>query len=139
MSDIVEARLSDIFELIDGHLKKVDRSGLLPAGIILTGGSAIIPGLAELAKERLRLPAVISKGTSVYLAPLPSLGNKNATAQKEALAERELREIISQPEWSVSYGLCVIGSTLGEEESFSSRLARTTRGHLWRWIQQFLP
>ena len=34
LNEIIEARLSDIFELIESHLKKINRSGLLPAGII---------------------------------------------------------------------------------------------------------
>jgi cell division protein FtsA len=57
LDEIVEARLSDIFDLIEAHLKKIDRNGLLPAGIILAGGGAHIPGTDELAKDILKLPA----------------------------------------------------------------------------------
>jgi cell division protein FtsA len=59
LDEIVSARLYDIFDLIDAHLKKIDRNGLLPAGIILTGGGAGIPGIEELAKDSLRIPARI--------------------------------------------------------------------------------
>ncbi len=55
--DIVQARLEEIFEKIDKELKKIGRSGHLPAGVILTGGGAKIPGIVELAKQKLRLPA----------------------------------------------------------------------------------
>lgn len=139
VSDIVEARLSDIFELVDLHLKKIDRSGLLPAGAILTGGGAKISDIAELAKKHLRLPALVAKNTTSYLAPISPLGNKNTEAQREALIARNLRETICQPEWSVAYGLAVLAGTLGEEDSFGSRLAKSTKNHLLRWIQQFLP
>ncbi|HEV7423560.1 MAG TPA: cell division protein FtsA, partial [Candidatus Paceibacterota bacterium] len=37
LDEIIEARLSDIFELIENHLKKIKRSELLPAGIIFVG------------------------------------------------------------------------------------------------------
>ena len=56
LDEIVSARLSDIFELIDAHLKKIKRDGLLPAGIILTGGGSSITTIQDLARASLRLP-----------------------------------------------------------------------------------
>jgi len=58
-AEIIEARVSEIFDLAHKRLKQIDRSGLLPAGIILVGGGAKMPGLVDLAKERLRLPAQV--------------------------------------------------------------------------------
>ncbi len=55
--EIIEARLEEIFSLVDKELGKIDRSGKLPAGIILTGGGAKLPGLVEAAKHQFRLPA----------------------------------------------------------------------------------
>jgi cell division protein FtsA len=57
LDEIIEARLSDIFELIENHLKKIKRNGLLPAGIIFVGGGGNTPGLLELSKSILKLPA----------------------------------------------------------------------------------
>lgn len=57
LEEIVSARLSDIFELIDNHLKKIKRNELLPAGIVFVGGGANVPGIEELAKSTLKLPA----------------------------------------------------------------------------------
>jgi len=59
LDEIVEARLSDIFELIDKYLKKIGRSGLLPAGAIITGGGAQIPMIESVAKSMLRIPVRI--------------------------------------------------------------------------------
>ncbi len=59
IAEIIEARLEELFHFIDEELKSVGRSGLLPAGIVLTGGGAKLPGLVDLAKETLRLPARI--------------------------------------------------------------------------------
>ncbi|MEK7480663.1 MAG: cell division protein FtsA [Patescibacteria group bacterium] len=56
LQEIVAARLSDIFELADKHLKKVGRSELLPGGVVLAGGGARIGGLLALARRELRLP-----------------------------------------------------------------------------------
>src|SRR3989344_677708 len=60
-ASIVEARLEDMFELVEVHLKKVGRAGLLPGGIVVGGGGSRIPGIAELAKSILRLPADAGK------------------------------------------------------------------------------
>ena len=59
LDEIVEARLSDIFELIDKYLKKIGRSGLLPAGAIIIGGGAQIPMIESVAKSMLRIPVRI--------------------------------------------------------------------------------
>jgi cell division protein FtsA len=59
LDEIVEARLSDIFELIENYLKKIKRSELLPAGIVFVGGGSNIPSLTELSKEELKLPSSI--------------------------------------------------------------------------------
>jgi cell division protein FtsA len=59
VAEIIEARVEEIFERVDEQLKKVDRSGLLPAGIVLAGGGAKLPGLVEVAKDKLRLPASV--------------------------------------------------------------------------------
>ncbi|MFA4819174.1 MAG: cell division protein FtsA [Patescibacteria group bacterium] len=59
VAEIIEARLEEIFDLIDKELIKVERSGKLPAGIILTGGGAKLPGIIDLAKRKFRLPATL--------------------------------------------------------------------------------
>ncbi len=54
---ITEARIEELFELIDKELKRVNRSRKLPGGIVFTGGGARIPGIADFAKEKLELSA----------------------------------------------------------------------------------
>jgi cell division protein FtsA len=58
---VVEARIEELFELIDKEFKKVGKSRKLPGGVVFTGGSAHIKGLAEFAKDKLELPARIGK------------------------------------------------------------------------------
>lgn len=57
--EIIDARLGDIFELVENHLKRLKRSGLLPAGIIMTGGGSHIYNIEEVAKSYLRLPSKV--------------------------------------------------------------------------------
>jgi len=59
LDEIIEARLSDIFELIENHLKKIKRSELLPAGIVFIGGGANTTSLEEFSKTALKLPSKI--------------------------------------------------------------------------------
>lgn len=56
IDEIIDARLGDIFELVENHLKKIKRSGLLPAGVIITGGGSRINTIEQVAKQYLRLP-----------------------------------------------------------------------------------
>lgn len=57
IEEIVEARLDEIFELVNKELQQIDRAGKLPGGAVLVGGGAKTNGIAEFAKESLKLPA----------------------------------------------------------------------------------
>ncbi len=118
LEEIIEARLSDMFELIDSHLKKLGRNGLLPAGIVLTGGGSAIETVGDLAKTALRLPSRV--------APV-SFGDN-------------IRGQIRDASWSVAYGLCIVGLQSGDEETMSglNLMKRTQRG-LVNFLKQFLP
>lgn len=59
IAEIIEARLCEIFSMVRAELKKVGKDGMLPAGVIFTGGGSKLQGLLESAKEELRLPAQI--------------------------------------------------------------------------------
>jgi len=54
---IVEARVEELFEYVDKELHKIHRSRKLPGGVVIVGGSAKIPGVAQIAKEKLELAA----------------------------------------------------------------------------------
>ncbi len=59
VAEIIEARCEEIFTMADKELQKIDRSGLLPAGVVLTGGGAKLNGLVEVAKREFKLPAAL--------------------------------------------------------------------------------
>lgn len=58
---IAEARVEEILEYVDKELQRIHRSRKLPGGVVLVGGTAALPGLAEFAKEKLQLPVRIGK------------------------------------------------------------------------------
>jgi cell division protein FtsA len=59
LAEIIEARVEEIMNKVDLELKKIDRSGLLPAGAFLIGGGAKLAGITEVAKKKLRLPTSV--------------------------------------------------------------------------------
>lgn len=59
IAEIIEARVEEMNKMVDRELQSIDRSGLLPAGIIITGGGAKLPGLVEVGKRDFRLPVSI--------------------------------------------------------------------------------
>lgn len=118
LEEIIAARLSDIFELIEAHLKKIGRSGLLPAGIVLTGGGSAIETIGDLAKIALRLPSRVAQ---------VSFGDT-------------LQGQIRDASWSVAYGLCIMGLSNAEEEVITGmKLVKKTKKNLLNLLRQFLP
>ncbi len=119
LDEIVLARLSDIFDLIEAHLKKIGRSGLLPAGIVLTGGTSGVSTIEDLAKATLKLPS--------------RLGSMNFTTSLKNCQ-------IKDSSWSVAYGLCAWGLANGEENSFGvPATTNKSRIKVLSWFRQFLP
>lgn len=124
LDEIITARLSDIFELIEAHLKKIGRSGLLPAGIILTGGGSGIDTIEDVARVSLKLPSKVSS--------INFLSNiKNSQLQDSY--------------WSVAYGLSVWGLNLSGSEDFITVFNIATESterifdKIIEWFKQFLP
>jgi cell division protein FtsA len=58
---IVEARVEELLEFVEKELQRIHRSRKLPGGVVITGGTAVLPGLAEFARDHLQLPARIGK------------------------------------------------------------------------------
>jgi cell division protein FtsA len=63
--EIIEARLEEIFKMVNKELQSVKRAGLLPAGAVLAGGGAKIPFITDLAKRTLSLPCQVGYPTSL--------------------------------------------------------------------------
>jgi len=59
LTDIIDARVSEIFNLANKELKKISRQEMLPAGIVLTGGGVKLPGIKNITKKELKLPCRI--------------------------------------------------------------------------------
>jgi cell division protein FtsA len=58
---IVEARVEELLEYVEKELQRIHKARKLPGGVVLVGGSAALPGLAEFTRDKLQLPARIGK------------------------------------------------------------------------------
>lgn len=122
VAEIIEARVEEIFKMLDKELQKVDRSGLLPAGIVITGGGAKLPGLIEVAKKEFRLPASIG-----YPQNFVSAIDK-----------------VNDPAFSTALGLIFWGLGLKEKGGFSlsmpkfSSVADVTK-KMKGWFKSLIP
>jgi cell division protein FtsA len=58
---IIEARVEEIFSLMLQEIKRSGYDGLLPAGVVLTGGTSQLPGIRRLASEVMGLPVRVAR------------------------------------------------------------------------------
>jgi len=125
LEEIISARLGDCFELIQIHLKKLGRAGLLPAGIILTGGVAMTPGIKLFSEEALRLPSQIAE---------THFGTHGSGKIRDSI-------------WATACGLALLGFNSRDEQSLigprSNPLSGLGGRSFWRkisrWFNQILP
>ncbi|MBU6388933.1 cell division protein FtsA [Patescibacteria group bacterium] len=100
ISEIIEARLNEILIMVRDELRTVGRDGMLPAGIILTGGGAKQKGIVELSKNTLRLPAQVGEVSHDVAGMVDNLAD---------------------PMYSASVGLMLWGLEAGNAVSASKR------------------
>jgi cell division protein FtsA len=61
LAEVVEYRVTEIFELVQREIKRSGYDGLLRAGAVLTGGSAQLPGMREVAEQTLGFPVRLAR------------------------------------------------------------------------------
>jgi len=59
LAEIIQARCEELLENVQQEIKRSGYDGLLPAGLVLCGGTAQLPGLRELARDLFELPVQI--------------------------------------------------------------------------------
>ncbi len=59
LAEIIQARSEEILEKVQQEIKRSGYDGLLPAGLVLCGGTAQLPGLRELARDMFELPVQV--------------------------------------------------------------------------------
>lgn len=63
---IIEARAEEIFYLVLQEIKRSGYDGLLPAGMILTGGTSQLPGIQDMAHDIMNIPVRVAQPENIY-------------------------------------------------------------------------
>lgn len=116
VAEIIEARLCEIFDLVQKELKKIDRVGLLPAGVVIGGGGSQLPGLVDLAKRELRLPAKIG-----YPQGVGGLIDK-----------------VDSPSYAAAVGLILWAGNFSDLTQTSAMFPKISSHHFWASVRKFL-
>jgi cell division protein FtsA len=124
---IIQARCEEIFGLVVQEIKRSGYDGLLPAGMVLTGGVSALPGIRSLASHVLGLPVRIAK-------PEGMIG----------MVDR-----LDSPAYSTSVGLLRWGLLMSEITPSGAGARRRSRGktagsafeweNIKNWLKRLLP
>ena len=106
LAEVVEPRYDELFTLIQGELRRSGFEDLVAAGIVLTGGTAKMEGVVELAEEifhmpvRLGAPSNITGLTDIVNNPIYSTGVGLLLYGMQQQQEGPVRRTSSSPEGS---------------------------------------
>jgi cell division protein FtsA len=120
IAEIIEARLAEIFEMVDRELRKLRRNGKLPAGAVITGAAAKMPGIIDVAKRTMKLPVQIG-----FPKELPFAVDK-----------------IDDPAFATAVGLVLWASDLqgrGRVSGKGFNAIGGTLGKVKNWFKSLLP
>jgi cell division protein FtsA len=74
--EVIEPRLAEILGMVKSQIKRSGYANLIPAGVVVTGGTALLAGLAEAASALLELPARVGmpdlRGTMAHMVDSPA-------------------------------------------------------------------
>ncbi len=118
LAEILEPRVEEIFTLVNREIVKSGFEDLIASGVVLTGGSAILPGMPELAEQIFDLPVRRGKPTGIG----------------------GLTDVVNSPIYATGVGLVKYGSrnmqtrnfVIGQENLFD----RVTR-RMKEWFGEF--
>lgn len=120
LAAILEPRMEELFGLVRQEIKRSGYDGLLPAGMVVTGGTSKLPGIAEVASEALILPV--------------------RTAQPENL--RGLVDKLHDPSFSTSVGLLHWAKLQDDQVMIDHRGFAWPKLDFWRaaeFLKRLLP
>jgi len=129
VAEIIEARLEEIFNMVNKELKTIGRDKLLPGGIVLVGGTAKLPGAVDLAKNILGLPAQTG-----FPSPLGGLIDKVDEPSFVTAVGLVLWGMESMPSGKLS-GFFSSNKMVG---NFSNSMGGTVNS-MKKWLGKFLP
>ncbi|MCK2089238.1 cell division protein FtsA [Thauera aromatica] len=116
LADVIEPRVSELFELVQAELRRSGYEELLSSGVVLTGGSAVMRGMVELGEEVFHMPVRI--GAPQY--------------------DGGLADVVCQPRYATAMGLVMEGMTQ-RRRGLQTREVRSVRqvfGRMKAWFER---
>lgn len=119
LAQIIEERFREIFEFIDTEVEKSKFRRMVASGVVITGGTCVMPGADELGSEILRLPVRVGFPESVT----------------------GIRDLIYSPKYATSVGLVRYGIQShnksmrfsGDETNLFNKVSRRMKD----WLHEF--
>ena len=117
MAQVIEARVEEILSLVMQEIKRSGYDGLLPAGVVLCGGTAQLRGIRELARQVLKLPVRVGGPGEL----------------------QGLTDMIMSPAFATSVGLLRWGLRQGAVSLRAPRRGPNIGGRFANWFKALLP
>jgi cell division protein FtsA len=118
LCEIIEPRLDEIFQLFRREIMKSGYEGCLSSGVVLTGGSTLLPGMIEMAEEVLGMPARLGLPMHVH----------------------GLTDVIASPIYATGVGLVLYGMKRQDKNFFRMRennVLGKVKGRMADWLSEF--
>ncbi len=117
LCDILEPRVEEIFQLVHHEVERNGFSEALTSGIVITGGSTLLPGMNELAEEIMGVP--VRRGTPRGIGGLV--------------------DVVKSPIYATGVGLVVYGARHQDRRLFRIReenVFRKVKGRMSEWLKE---
>ena len=116
LADVIEPRVSELFELVQAELRRSGYEELLSSGIVLTGGASVMKGMVELGEEIFHMPVRV--GSPQY--------------------EGSLADVACQPRYATAMGLVQEGMAQRRRgmQARDSRNMRHFFGRMKNWFER---
>jgi cell division protein FtsA len=117
LASIIHARAEEILSMINKAVKRSGYDGLLPAGVVLSGGTAQLPGMRTLGRQVLGLPVRLGNPQNLH----------------------GLVDTVANPAHAVGAGLMTWGSTEEARPQLKVRPGPSGGTRFLKWLRAFLP
>jgi cell division protein FtsA len=119
LAEIIEPRAEEFFDLINREILKSGYEDRIASGVVLTGGTVIMPGMTELAEQIFNLP--VRRGNPTDIGGLV--------------------DVVNSPMYATAVGLVKYASTHASEGGFGTNESRIFDKILVKmkgWLKEFI-
>jgi len=117
LAEILNARAEELVDLILREVKRSGYDGLLPAGIVLTGGVAQLSGLADLSRARLQWPVRVGRPSNTITSVVD----------------------VTSPDYATAVGLLLWGLRRGTVHRVAPPPTSRFLERVMKWLRALLP